>query len=56
MNAVSFYETKLTANVCIALCSSTHAVSFSSARTTKRFPIAAMCVNNPDRPPLTING
>jgi hypothetical protein len=29
---------KLTANSCIALCSSTNAVSFSSARTTNRFP------------------
>ena len=29
---------KLTANSCIALCSSTNAVSISSARTTKRFP------------------
>jgi hypothetical protein len=32
------YETKLTANACIALCSSTNAVSISWARTTKRFP------------------
>jgi len=31
-------EIKLTANPCIALCSSTNAVSFSSARTMKRFP------------------
>ncbi len=31
------YAIKLTANACIALCSSTNAVSFSSARTTKRF-------------------
>ena len=29
---------KLTANACIALCSSTNAVSISSARTMKRFP------------------
>jgi hypothetical protein len=35
---VKFYETKLTANSCIALCSSTNAVNISSARTTKRFP------------------
>ena len=33
-----FYEIKLTANSCIALCSSRNAVSFSSAHTTKRFP------------------
>jgi len=35
------YEIKLIANSCIALCSSTNAVSFSSARTTKRFPSPA---------------
>ena len=33
------YEIKLTANSCIALCSSRNAASFSSARTTKRFAI-----------------
>ena len=32
------YKTKFTANSCIALCNSTNAFSFSSARTTKRFP------------------
>ena len=47
-NAVSFssaatllrgyHEIKLTANSCIARCSSTNAVSISSARTMKRFP------------------
>jgi hypothetical protein len=31
------HEIKLTANSCIALSSSINAVSFSSARTTKRF-------------------
>jgi len=31
------YEIKLTANSCMALCSSRNAVSFSSARATKRF-------------------
>jgi len=35
---VKFYTIRLTANSCIALCSSRNAVSFSSARTTKRFP------------------
>jgi hypothetical protein len=30
--------TRLTANSCIALCSSTNAVNISSARTMKRFP------------------
>ena len=35
---VKFYETKLTANSCIALCSSTNAVNISSARTMKSFP------------------
>jgi hypothetical protein len=34
----SHYEIKLTANSRIALCSSKNAVSFSSARTTNRFP------------------
>ena len=34
----SDYEIKLTANACIALCSSTNAVSISSACTIKRFP------------------
>ena len=37
-NFVVFYEIKLMAYACIALCSSRNAVSFSSARTTKRFP------------------
>jgi len=32
------YKIKLTANLCIALSSSTNAVSFSSERTMKRFP------------------
>src|SRR5215469_9635221 len=32
------YEVKLTANSCFALSSSTNAISFSSARTMKRFP------------------
>jgi hypothetical protein len=32
------YEIKLTANSCIALCSSTKAVNISSARMMKRFP------------------
>jgi hypothetical protein len=34
--------------------SSTNAASFSSARTTKRFPVAAMCVNNEDCSPARI--
>ena len=34
-----FYTIKLTANSCIGLCSSKIAVSFSSARTMKRFPL-----------------
>jgi len=38
MFLVAIYTIKLTANSCIALCSSTNAVSFSSARTTNRFP------------------
>ena len=33
-----YHEIKLTANSCIALSSSTNAVSNSSARTMKRFP------------------
>ena len=33
----SDYEIKLTANACIALCSSTNAVNILSACTTKRF-------------------
>jgi hypothetical protein len=32
------YKTKLTANSCIVLCSSTNAVNISSLRTIKRFP------------------
>ena len=35
---VKFYEIKSTANSCIAVSSSRNAVSFSSARTMKRFP------------------
>jgi hypothetical protein len=38
ISKVRFYEIKLTANSCIALSSSTNAVSFSSVRTMKRFP------------------
>jgi hypothetical protein len=37
-NDKMIYEIKSTANSCIALSSSKKAVSFSSARTTKRFP------------------
>jgi hypothetical protein len=36
-NDKMIYEIKSTANSCIALCSSTNAVSISSARTTNRF-------------------
>jgi hypothetical protein len=39
----------------IADSSSTNAVSFSSARTTNRLPVVAMCVCNPDRSPVGIN-
>ena len=37
-NDKMIYEIKSTANSCIALCSSTNAVSFSSARTMYRLP------------------
>ena len=43
--------TKLTANSCIALCSSKNAVSSSSAY-NQILPVAAMRVSNPDRAPL----
>jgi hypothetical protein len=40
----------------IAASSSTSAVSFSSAPHNGTLSVAAMCVNNPDRSPLRING
>ena len=56
MKGRSRYEIKLTANSCIELCSSINAVSFSSARTAKRFPLAAMRVSNPERSPFGVDG
>ena len=38
------------------LSSSRNAVSFSSTRTTKCFPVIAMCVRNPNDSPVTIHG
>jgi len=46
--------TKLTANSCIALCSSKNAVSSSSAY-NQILPVAAMRVSNPDRAPFAIH-
>jgi hypothetical protein len=48
------FKINLTANSCIAICSSTNAVTF--IRTHDETLSVAMRVSNPDRSPLTING
>jgi hypothetical protein len=50
-----FYHSELPL-ACAADANSRKAVNFSSARTTKRFPVAAMRVGNEDCSPVAIHG
>jgi hypothetical protein len=50
------YEIKLTANSCIALCSSRNAVSFLIRTHNETLSVTAMRINNPGRSPLRIKG
>ena len=52
---VGHYEIKLTANSCIALCSSKNAVSISSGTHNETLSVVAVRVNNPDCSPVGIN-